>query len=1163
MRRIKLALCMATTCVFFAGVPSSALAATPAAAWSLDSFAYPTDFAAADNARCESTLGNSAYESTCDTYVVTATDIGAKPMGIHEVVISDTLPPGVTARNVSLLWSGVNVVPGQLETVYLAENNGNCTIAPSLQCKLPISDFTGRTVHPDDTLKMYINVTVNQPEAPGSLVNGASVTGGGASEVSTTSENTLGLMPPPFGFTAFDSPLLAQDGTPETQAGAHPYELTTQFDLASVLRESPEEGIKAVSIHDIRDVLVDLPLGLAGSAVSAPTCTLHQLATQDPNDPENSGISDCPADTIVGHVKTYPTGNLSAASPIYNIVPEHGVAAEFGFVSNVNTPIVLYASIVPTPAGYVLRTSSREITQIPITQITANIYGDPAARDGSGEPAIPTFTNPADCSGEPLKTVVHMDSWASPGTYNPDGSPNFEDPNWAKAEYESPPVTGCAALEGSFNPTIQAEPESTRADSPTGLQVNLSIPQSEGVETLGTPPLKNAVVTLPEGMTVNPSSANGLTACSEAEVGVSASGVPNAAAPTCANSSKIGTVEVETPALPAEACKEPGKGLDECPQVDEREKTPLHGSIYLARQNENPFGSLIAAYFVIDDSRTGVIVKIPAKVELNEATGRLTTVVPNTPQFPFSQLRTHIFGGATASLSTPPTCGAYTLTSQLTPWSAPESGPPSEPSSNFEVNQAADGGACSAPGFAPSFAAGTSDSQAGGFTPLNVSISRQDGEQTIGGISVTAPPGVLGSIKNVVQCPEPQASEGNCGPESLIGEATTAVGAGPSPYWVHGGRVYLTGPYNNGPFGLSIVVPTTAGPFTLTGLHGGFGKEVVRSSIRINQTTGQITVVSDPLPQKIQGIPLQIRTVNVSINRPSFTFNATNCSQLSASASITSAGGATVTPSTPYYASNCSKLPFHPTLAASVGGKASKANGASFTVKVASTPGQANIAKTDLTLPIALPSRLTTIQKACVAAVFGANPAACDEGSVIGTATVHTPLLKSPLTGPGYLVSHGGAAFPDVEFVLQGEGVKLILDGATDIKKGITYSKFNTVPDAPIETFEAVLPTGPHSALTANVPEKANYSLCGANLVMPTVITGQNGAVINQNTKIAITGCPKALKATRAQKLAKALKECRKKNKAKGKKKKRLSCEKQARKKYGTVTKKARKGSKK
>jgi hypothetical protein len=312
------------------------------------------------------------------------------------------------------------------------------------------------------------------------------------------------------------------------------------------------------------------------------------------------------------------------------------------------------------------------------------------------------------------------------------------------------------------------------------------------------------------------------------------------------------------------------------------------------------------------------------------------------------------------------------------------------------------------------------------------------------------------------------------------------------------------------------------------------------------------------LPQFVKGVPSQIKQLNVTVDRAGFQFNPTNCSPMAITGTLTGYEGASAAVSTPFEAANCASLTFKPSFVASTEGHASKANGTSFVVKVTSGPGQANIAKVKLQLPVALPARLTTIQKACTAAAFEANPATCPEGSNIGRAIVHTPVLRVPLEGPAYLVSHGSAAFPDVEFVLQGEGITVVLDGKTDIKKGVTYSDFESAPDAPFTTFETVLPSGPHSALTANVPENENFSLCKTSLVMPTTITGQNGAVVTQTTKIAVTGCQGVLgaKYTRAQLLARALRACKKDRK----RSKRLACEKQARKKYGA---KAAKKSKK
>jgi hypothetical protein len=379
-------------------------------------------------------------------------------------------------------------------------------------------------------------------------------------------------------------------------------------------------------------------------------------------------------------------------------------------------------------------------------------------------------------------------------------------------------------------------------------------------------------------------------------------------------------------------------------------------------------------------------------------------------------------------------------------------------------------------------------------------------------VTVKTPPGLLGLLKSVERCGEPQASQGTCGAGSLIGHTTATAGPGSDPVSVTG-QVFLTGPYKGAPFGLSIVVPAAVGPFNL-------GTVVVRSAVSVDPHTAQITVTSDPLPTILQGVPLQIRTVNVTIDREGFMFNPTSCEPLSVGGTLSSTQGATAGVSSRFQAANCTALPFKPAFTVSTQAGTSKKNGASLDVKVGYPSGaQANIRSVAVTLPKQLPSRLSTIQQACPEATFNANPASCPAGSNIGIGTAHTPVLANPLTGPAFLVSHGGAGFPDLVLILQGEGVTLDLVGSIDIKHGITSSTFATVPDAPISSFELNLPEGPHSGLAAVLPAKAKGNLCGTSLTMPTILTGQNGAVVKQATKIKVSGCSKAKK--KAKKRAK------------------------------------------
>ena len=465
------------------------------------------------------------------------------------------------------------------------------------------------------------------------------------------------------------------------------------------------------------------------------------------------------------------------------------------------------------------------------------------------------------------------------------------------------------------------QPDTSAGDSPTGLSFDLKLPQSEAPETLATPPLRDARVVLPAGMTVNPSSAAGLDACSEAQVGWLGKSGPKGEAlanegltnftettPSCPEASKIGELEVTTPLL----------------------EGALRGAVYLAKQFENPFGALLAGYIVIDDPKTGTLVKIPGELSTNPDTGQITGVFKENPQLPFSELKLRFFGGERGELATPQSCGTFTTTSDLMPWSAPQSGPDATPSSSFAI-----GSNCSL-AFAPAFSAGTTSNQAGAFSPLSVTLSRHDGEQHLSGLSVTTPAGLSGVLAGIPLCGEAQADAGTCAAASQIGESSVTAGVGPSPFAVHGGRVYLTGPYNGGPFGLSIVVPAVAGPFNL-------GNVVVRASIRIDPTTAQVTVLSDPFPQMINsveglksGIPADLRTVNVTINRPGFTFNPTSCVPMQLTAAATGAQGATAALSSRFQAASCQNLPFKPHFSASTQGHTSKANGASLRVKIAS-----------------------------------------------------------------------------------------------------------------------------------------------------------------------------------------------------------------------------------
>jgi hypothetical protein len=919
-----------------------------------------------------------------------------------------------------------------------------------------------------------------------------------------------------FGFQSFEYSAVNQEGSPAIQAGSHPSEITTFF----LLRNKRNEGGEEVPDGDIKDIEVDPPLGLVGNPSVTPKCSIQQFTTP-PTAQEKANFTEgtsfvfsgatCPNDSQVGVADLLLSGDVSARSfiGVYNLVPPPGVPAEFGF-DYLGEPVLLRASL-RGDGSYGLAVHASDISQtLHVFGATVSLWGVPAdpshnalrgrCLGGAGEPvgppegcpsemaSRPFLTLPTSCPSEPPAMSIRADSWQEPVQFLDTEGIGRSEVN-RDAHGNPVGITGCDRL--NFSPSLTLTPQTTAASSPTALEVDLRVPQNEDPNGLAESHLRDAEVTLPPGLVVNPSAADGREACTEAQIDLYSQD-----AAQCPDAAKVGSVTAITPLL----------------------EKPLEGAVYLAQQGANPFKSLLAIYVVVEGE--GVRVKLAGQVRADPLTGQLTAtfdgnrapvfngnpVLEGEPQLPFSDLKLRFFGGPRAALMTPE-CGTYAASARLTPWSGTPAVAPPIPA--FAVNTNCGGG------FAPSFTAGTVSNQAGGYSPFVTNISRTDQDQQLGQVSVKTPPGLLGMLSKVALCEEPQAAQGSCSAASQIGHLTASAGAGPDPVVVpQAGKqedpVFLTGPYKGGPFGLAIVVHGEAGPFNL-------GQKVVRAGIYVDRDTAQITIVTDPLPSILEGIPLDVRSATVTVDRPGFTFNPTNCEPLAVTGTIASTHGAGANVSTRFQAANCVSLPFKPRFTVSTQGQTSKAKGASLDVKVTSGAGQANIGKVLVSLPKQLPARLTTLQKACTEATFAQNPAACPAASDVGIAKAVTPVLGVPLTGPAYLVSHGGAAFPDLVVILQGEGIRLDLTGNTNIKKGITTSSFNAIPDAPIASFELKLPEGTHSVLATDLPAKAKGSLCGQKLTMPTTITGQNGARIVQSTKIAVSDCPVAARARKAR----------------------------------------------
>jgi hypothetical protein len=623
-----------------------------------------------------------------------------------------------------------------------------------------------------------------------------------------------------------------------------------------------------------------------------------------------------------------------------------------------------------------------------------------------------------------------------------------------------------------FTPSIKVEPPAgdTRSDQPDGVTVKVEVPHNPEA-AIDSSTLKDARVTLPEGMTLNPSAAPGLEACTDADFG------KGSASPVkCPAGSQIGTTTIETPDLPAKS---------------------LVGAVYVGQPTsaDPESGSEYRIFIDAEAPRYGVSVRLEGKVSANASTGRLTTAVLENPQVPFSDFILTFNAGAHTPLANPLVCGPATTNASFTPYSG---NPAAEPFIAFPVDFDGKGGACASPlPFALSQSAAAAPTTGGASTSFTLNLVRSDGHQYLSKLTTTLPAGLVGKIPSVTLCAEPQAQSGECTAASQIGTATVSVGAGASPLTLSG-PVYLTGPYGGAPYGLSVVVPAEKiGPFS-------YGKIVTRATINVDPFTSRV-IVSSQLPTIVGGVPLRLKALTVDANRSNFMLNPTNCGALETTTTLTSTFGTNQFLSTPFQATGCSALAFKPKFSVSSNAKTSRANGARLIVKMRFPKGpQANVKSVLVALPKHLPSRLSTLNHACPQATFNANPLLCPSNSHVGSATVATPVLPGKLTGPAIFVSHGGAAFPDLDLVLRGDGVTVILVGNTNIAKGITTSNFAALPDVPVSSVEVRLPVGKNSALTAV------GKLCKQRLIMPTTITAQNGKLIKRNTKISVSGCPRA-----------------------------------------------------
>ena len=914
-----------------------------------------------------------------------------------------------------------------------------------------------------------------QADAPASAEVPTELSGGGSVPATYQLPIVVSSKPAPFGVAAIWAASNEADGSPTTQAGGHPYAsaayimLNTQRTAAGVI--SPT--------GDSRDVVVELPPGFVGNPLATKRCPQSV-----PLEPKGVTSELCNEEMSVGNLDPY-IGDLAESfgfeSHLYNDHPPKGYAAEF--TTRLALPLQSVVATVNSEKDFGIRLNGpNNATLDKIYGVFALFEGVP--KFGNGQALLTSPVNCAETAEKPPVVLATADTYQDVGHFS------------ELVAVKQPPLEGCEKLKfeaedpstGKGQVGFTFQPTSTQGSSPVGATAHLHIanPGLTDPNELATPELKRSVIKLPVGLSLNPSSANGLEGCSEAQIGYKGSGFPmpnpmrfNEVQPACPDGSKLGTAEIRTPLL----------------------DNPLVGEIFLANQEENPFGSLLAVYLVVNDPLTGVLIKLPGEVQPDLKTGRLTTTFDNNPQLPFEDLYLHFRGGGPRSeFATSEICGNFPTEGEWTPWSAPESGPPAQTLDSFTVSSNCASSPQARP-FAPSFEAGTTAAKAGAYSPLVVKINRKDGEQELTKLDFTLPKGLIGKLAGIPYCSDAQiaAAAGrtgraelaspSCPAASRLGSVDTAAGVGSDPVHV-GGDLYLAGPYKGAPVSSVVVTPGVAGPYDL-------GTVVVRAPLYIDPESAQLTAKSDPIPTILRGIPLKVRSVAINVDRPGFILNPTSCEPMSAQASLSGGSGATATPSNRFQVGSCSDLGFAPKLELSLKGGTKRNRNPALTAVLTQPQGQANIGKVAVTLPHSEFLDQSHIRTVCTRVQFSAN--ACPSGAIYGEAEALTPLLDQPLKGPVYLRSSSNK-LPDLVVALKGpasQPIEVNLAGRIDSIKGGIRNSFELVPDAPVSKFVLRMQGGKKGLLVNST------DICRKTNRATVKMEGQNGKLSNSSPPLA------------------------------------------------------------
>lgn len=1006
-------------------------------------------------------------------------NVGDAPLN-GPITFEHTFPDGITPVEPEIISTNFVLVTGNC---FITGQTDICTVSAE-------NTVTGEGALPGGWFVFLYKATVD-PTASGTLIDESALEGGGAFEP-VVREDPIYVGPPkPFGFQGFSTEITNNDGSSAVQAGSSPGSIATSFEVSSRSMPLLQSEPTTAPTEQFKTTIAHVPQGVIGNPNAVPEkCTSAQLIDTE--------FGNCPPDSQVGFVRL----NNDWAMPLFNMVPSWGTPARFGFtIFGVPTTIT-----TELRSDYGLDVVNRNaVDAIPLTNIDVVFWGVPAdpshdtrrgsasatpgkdegclgGRNGQLGRSCPTDATPTaflrlptSCPNHPLAWEIESNSYPHPDT-------------WARTTTTTPAQVGCNQLE--FTPTMEARPTTNVGDAPSGLDFHLHLPQNDDPDGLAEANLRDTTVTLPPGMTINPASANGLGSCDASQIGLTTAvgQTPirfTQAEAHCPDSSRLGSVEIDTPAI----------------------DHPLRGSVFLATPYDNPYRTLLAIYFEVHDPQTGVVVKIPARISPDAETGQVKAIVEETPQLPFEDFYLSFDPGPHGSLRTPATCGGFTSRSVMTPWTSPE-GADATPSDSFQIVKGANGGGCSASDsqlpHKVSFSAGTLNPKGGAYSPFAFKITRADGTQELRSIDTTLPPGLLGRLVGVRYCYENEmaaaaANSGeaeqaspSCPASSRIGGVNVGAGAGPSPFYA-GGNAYLAGPYKGAPYSVAVVVPAVAGPFDL-------GTVVTRVALYVDPLTTQVHVVSDPIPTILQGIPLDVRSVAVNLDRDHFTLNPTSCDPMAVTGKIGSVFGQTLDVSNPFQVGGCQDLGFKPKLTLTLKGGTKRGQHPRLRAVLKERPGDANISRTQVTLPHSEFLDQGHLRNICTRVQFAAHQ--CPASSIYGYAKAVSPLLAQPLEGPVYLRSSSNP-LPDLVAALGGQfDIELGAIVGSGKNEGLRTT-FDMVPDAPATEFVLTMKGGKKGLLVNST------DICRGRHTVNALFEAHNGKTADQTPVLRASGCKK------------------------------------------------------